>query len=339
VFLGVGTEKPLRFSLLDFQTDSGIALHLEAVDLGSIILAGAGAVGNAALWALGRHTTLSGKVLVVDPERIELSNLQRYVLAMHNDVGQKKVLIAEKALRGTALSVEQKQTALERLVDSEESPLIPTIVVSVDNVSGRRVAQALLPRMVISGWTSEQGLGASWHQLSREAACLACLYHPKGPGLSQTEQAARVLGIPHATVADLWISGKPLTDNHIRTAAEALGVPPKTLERWQGKSLNDFYTDVICGAVPLDLKGVGTLETVPLAHQSALAGILMAAEMIKRADAALTESSQPEPLVSWDNVLQEAPSIWRKPRPREAGCICTDVDYQNAYRTKWDLPL
>jgi hypothetical protein len=144
--------------------------------------------------------------------------------------------------------------------------------------------------------------------------------------------------LAHDIVADLWVTGKPLTESHMSTAAAALGVEPKVLQRWRGKSLNEFYTDVVCGAVPLDLKGVGTVESVPLAHQSALAGILMAAEVIKRADPVLTPLSHPEPLVSWDNVLQPAPAIWRKPRPREPGCICTDSDYQSVYRHKWNLP-
>ena len=108
---------------------------------------------------------------------------------------------------------------------------------------------------------------------------------------------------------------------------------------WRGKSLGDLYTDVVCGAVPLDVRGVGRVETVPLAHQSALAGILMAAELLKRTRPELAALSQPEPLVSWDNVLQAAPGIWRKPRAREIGCICGDPDYQAIYAQKWGPPL
>ena len=99
--------------------------------------------------------------------------------------------------------------------------------------------------------------------------------------------------------------------------------------------MGDLYTDVVCGAVPLDLGGVGRVETVPLAHQSVMAGALMAAELVKRTQPKLSALSQAEPLVSWDDVLQTPPPIWRKPRAREAGCICGDHVYQNVYHKKW----
>jgi len=40
-----------------------------------------------------------------------------------------------------------------------------TICISVDNASTRRAAQALLPKLIINGWTGDQSLGASWHVL------------------------------------------------------------------------------------------------------------------------------------------------------------------------------
>ena len=108
------------------------------------------------------------------------------------------------------------------------------------------------------------------------------------------------------------------------------------LTPWKGKPLGDLYTDVVCGAVPLDVTGVGKIETVPLAHQSALAGILMAAELLKRTQPELAALSQTEPMVSWDNILRAPPTIWAKPRAREKGCICGDPDYQKVFAQKWE---
>jgi hypothetical protein len=120
-----------------------------------------------------------------------------------------------------------------------------------------------------------------------------------------------------------------------RTAARSLGVDTDRLTPWRGKPLGDLYTDVVCGAVPLDVTSVGRIETVPLAHQSALAGILMAAELVKRTNPQLSAMSQVEPLISWDDILRPPPSIWTKPRSREPGCICGDPDYLESYREKW----
>jgi hypothetical protein len=54
------------------------------------VLVGAGAIGNAAAWALAR-APITGTIYAVDPEKIELSNLQRYVLAEREDEGRVKV--------------------------------------------------------------------------------------------------------------------------------------------------------------------------------------------------------------------------------------------------------
>jgi hypothetical protein len=161
------------------------------------------------------------------------------------------------------------------------------------------------------------------------------LYHPRGIGPSAIDQAAKALGLPFERAVLLWISHQPLSGSDIECAAATLGVPEGTLRAWRGKTLGELYTDVVCGAVPLDVSGVGKIEMVPLAHQSALAGVLMAAELLKRTRRNLAALSQPETLVSWDNVLLPAPAIWSKPRAREPGCICGDQIYQGVYQKKW----
>lgn len=339
IFLKSEPEQDVSVSLLNFDKETGANLKLKNADVGDVLFVGVGAVGNAALWALARDSHVLGRLWLVDAENVALSNLQRYVLATYSDIDRSKVLLGQESLSKTKLSVEPRQLTLEQFAEACGPITTPTTVVSVDNIDGRRSAQALLPQLVINGWTGDQALGASWHVLSRDAACLACLYHPHGQGSSAIEQAAKALGLPHDRTALLWVTAQPLSDADIRSAATALGVQESELAPWRGKSLGDLYTDVVCGAVPLDVRGVGRVETVPLAHQSALAGILMAAELLKRTRPELAALSQPEPLVSWDNVLQAAPGIWRKPRAREIGCLCGDPDYQAVYAQKWGPPL
>src|SRR6185437_16547538 len=95
-----------------------------------------------------------------------------------------------------------------------------------------------------------QALGVSWHVFSREAACLACLYQPRGQGISATEQAARALGLSVERATMLWVTRQPLSEEDVKTAARALGVDQETLRAWHGKTLGDLYTDLVCGAVP-----------------------------------------------------------------------------------------
>jgi hypothetical protein len=335
VFLKTGAEQDVSLSLLKFDKNTGDNLELKPMDVGNVLFVGVGAVGNAALWAIGRHTKIEGRFWLVDPEKVELSNLQRYVLTAYSDVGRLKVQLGEAAVAATGLLVEINECALDQFTDLHSSSDIPTTVITIDNMDGRRSAQALLPRLIVNGWTGDQALGASWHLFSRDAACLACLYHPHGQGASATDQAAKAFGLEPDRAALLWVTRKPLSDEDIRTAAHTLGVDEEVLVAWRGKPLGELYTDVVCGAVPLDVKGVGRLEMVPLAHQSAMAGIFAAAELLKRTQPELAALSQTEPLISWDNVLQSTPAIWTKPRAREPGCICGDADYQKVYQKKW----
>jgi hypothetical protein len=336
IFLKSAEEKDISLSLLNFDAQTGASKELVDKDLGEVLFVGVGAVGNAALWALARDKSVQGRLWLVDHEDVALSNLQRYVLATHKDVGRSKVLLGKQILSKAGLGSVAIQQSLDSFT-SEQGPIdIPVAVVSVDNIDGRRSTQALLPRLAVNGWTGEQALGTSWHVFSGAFACLACLYHPHGQGSSAIEQAAKSLGLSHDRTAILWVTRQPLSDEDIQIAATTLGVEETVLTPWKGKPLGDLYTDVVCGAVPLDVTGVGKIETVPLAHQSALAGILMAAELLKRTQPELAALSQTEPMVSWDNILRAPPTIWAKPRAREKGCICGDPDYQKVFAQKWE---
>ena len=338
ILLKTGAERDIALSLLDFGKETGSDVALRSSDLGDVVVAGVGAIGNAAVWALSRDRRLKGHLSLVDAEDLTLLNLQRYVLGTDSDVSRPKVQIAKQILQGTNLTVDAWETSLEQFADAPNRVKIPTICISVDNVEARRAAQALLPKLIVNGWTGDQALGASWHVLSRDAACLACLFQPHGQGPSATEQAARALGLSLERASILWVTRQPLSDDDLISVSQHLGLDRPTLNDWLGKPLGDLYTDVVCGAVPLDITGVGRLETVPLAHQSALAGIVMAAELVKRTQPRLGALSQEEPLIAWDDVLRSPPAKWLKPRPREPGCICGDPDYQTTYKRKWSAP-
>ena len=337
IFTKSPPEQDFSVSLLNYDRESGGNVTIPKGDAGEVLVVGVGAVGNAALWALARDAKTHGRLFLIDPEEITLFNLQRYSLATMADVGTPKANLAQSILRPSQWSVEPRQITLEQFAPELRDHRIPTTMVSVDNVDGRRSAQALLPRLLINGWTGGDALGASWHLFNRNAACLACFYHPRGKGLSAVEQAAKALGLSHDRTALLWVTHQPLLESDIHTAALTLGVKDSILLPWRGKTLGELYTDVVCGAVPMDITGVGKLEMVPLAHQSALAGVMMAAELVKRTNRKLAQSAQTETLVSWDNIVQSVPEIWLKPRAREPGCICGDPDYQDAYRQKWEV--
>jgi ThiF family len=334
IFLRAAQDRDFSLSLLNFDSKTGAGAELPSGNLHDVLFVGVGAIGNAAIWCLARDEKRRGRLTLLDAENLELLNLQRYVLGTSTDISQPKVAIAQNELRKTHISAIPEKQTLEAFADKGIAK-IPLICISVDNPRTRIAAQALLPRLIVNGWTGDAALGASWHIFSHNTACLACLYYPHGRGPSQTEQAASALGLSPDRAALLWVTRQPLSEDDIAAAARTLGASITALQPWRGKSLGELYTDVVCGAVPVNTPQTGRQEVVPLAHQSALAGTFMAAELVKRTNRALAAKSQREVLVSWDNVLQSPPTIWRKPRAREAGCICGDLDYQSTFRGMW----
>jgi hypothetical protein len=324
---------PAHLDLL--HPDGGATFETERLaplDLGSVLVAGVGAVGNAALWALARHPHLTGRAFVVDPEVVELSNLQRYVLTTDTDVGHEKTELAARVLATTALKVELVRGRLGEVRVPED---VENTLVTVDNIFGRRVAQALLPRLAVSGWTSESGLGASWHDFREGAACLSCLYQPSGPAPSQIDFVARSLGLASDRAAILWLTPEVIGDKDAETIAEHLGADAGELAPWIGKQLQLAYTKLVCGSAAISIGERGRIETVPLAHQSVLAGVLAATELIKRADPSMRVRLPEQNLIAWHDVTRTPPKIWTQRRGQEPGCICSDADYREVFREKW----
>jgi hypothetical protein len=326
----------ISLSLLDYGSNAGKTEALPSINVGEVAVAGIGAVGNPALWAWSKHAGLSGELHLIDPEDVELSNLQRYILPNHIDVAISKVQLAQRVLCNTDFTLKLWPCSLEDFASNYSGiDKLATICVSVDNVDGRRAAQALLPELVVNGWTSDSGLGASWHRFLGKSACLGCFYHPKGTSLSQTELASEALGIPHDQLVMLWVKEQPLGKAEILAVETYLGLQKGQLVDWVGKRVQDVYTGVICGQVGVDLSGIGRVATVPLAHQSVLAGILMAAELVKRKSPELEERSQGETLTIWDDVMRTPPKYWTANRKKEAECFCNDEVYVNVFSDKW----
>lgn len=340
IFPQKGPAKPnpedISLSLLDYSADSGISDQLLPVDIGEVAVVGLGAVGNPAIWAWEKHSGLTGKLHLIDPEDVELSNLQRYCLPSYKDKNIGKVSLAKRQLEKSKLQVKLWPCTIEDFAQEyKRIRKLPTICISTDNIEGRRAAQALLPRLVINGWTSDNGLGASWHRFLGNKACLGCLYHPSGVSLSQTELAAKALGISHDKLTMLWVSEKPLETEEINIIEQYLKLDKGKLSTWTGKRVQDVYSGVICGQVGIDLPGLDRVATVPLAHQSILAGIFMAAELVKRSSQKLEAKSQKEPLIIWDDVLRLPPKYWTSNRQKNPECFCGDEVYKEVYIKKW----
>ncbi|MGC4044850.1 MAG: E2 ligase fold family C protein [Armatimonas sp.] len=319
----------------------------ETVDIGEVHLAGVGAVGSSAVWTLSRAATaggLSGTLHLIDPETYDVTNLQRYVLPTRADVETSKALRAAAAfpVGGNFNAIAHVQRWDEYLAERNTVGWdwkLDHVAVALDSGDDRCSLQAALPRRIVNAWTQTGDLGISRHDFLGNQACLMCMYFPNGPRKGRHELIAEAVGLPElaSEMAQLLYSGAPLGAEWISRLAQATGVSVESLQPFQNEPLEGFYSKAVCGGMILAAGGgarpVGRAE-VPLAFQSALAGVLLAAEVV-----AYVGGLRPEPMATTTKIdmLRPLGRHLSLPEPKHPSglCICQDPGYISAYQQKY----
>lgn len=280
---------------------------------------------------------MDGRLHFVDPEDIELSNVQRYVLASRSDVGRSKVeLGASRHAQG--LSLEPHHLTLSAFL-AQQGYEWNYFLLGLDSAKDRRSAQSSLPRWIANAWTQPGDLGVSTHpHFGDEGACVACMYLPSGPRRNDDEIVATALGIPQLQndVRTLLYSGAPLQQAFLQLIGASIAKPLEALLPFEGCSIHDLYVEGFCGGAVIPIGEAGRPPEdlhVPLAHQSALAGILLAATFVRSClggDPAMISATRVD-------VLQAVGTHLAQPvqARRDARCICDDPVFRDRYLLKY----
>ena len=258
---------PEGSTLLDgdarFPSDASSYPDLEATTLNEpMVLVGIGAVGNSAAWALAR-TPLTGQVYLVDPQFIELSNLQRYVLCERRDEGRLKVETVGNQFRGTLQALSYHGTWSSFLESNGYH--WERVLVALDSARDRRAVQGSLPRWIANGWTQLGDLGVSCHSFLGQDACLACLYLPSQKSKSEDQIISEGLRIPEFqdSIRILLGSGQGTDWEICEAIASAWNVPAETLEPYMGRPIRELWVQGICGGGIIALGGRRTTPARP----------------------------------------------------------------------------
>ena len=296
-------------------------------------LIGAGAIGNAASWALARLTS-SGQLSIVDHEEVELSNLQRYVLAERRDEGQVKVDVVARAFNGRVAAIPFPHDL--RAFAEHRNHRVSAMLLALDSAGDRRAAQASLPRWIANAWTQPNDLGVSVHpSFGRGAACVACLYLPDRTAPHEDALVAEALGIPDqvAEVRTILYKGAGVPRPMLELIAGRLEVPIELVAPYEDRPIRQLYVEGVCGGGVIPLGRVGSPRGelhVPLAHQSALAGVLLGAALV-----APRESDAPTTVSHLDPSRPIPSDPTQQARSRGDGrCICDDVTYRRRWAKK-----
>jgi hypothetical protein len=332
-------DDELGFSTLELraQPSSDEAVILD-VDLGeSVVLVGLGAIGNAAAWALS-HCPVRGAIRLVDGQSVDLGNLQRYVLATRDDEHRAKVSLAADCFGGDLHAVPQECEWAQYV--SQEGGAWERVLVALDSAASRRSVQATLPRWIANSWTQPGDLGVSVHPALECGACLSCLYLPAGQLPSEDELIASALGVPHETrglqIRQVLHANAPAPRDLLEEAATSLEIPFDSMLRFEDRPLRELYVEGICGGALLPMDRIGVPDRalhVPLAHQSALAGVLLASRLL----ADTIGRGPKETAVTRLDILRKLPEYPTQPAQKDPRgiCICQDSVYRAAYEAKY----
>jgi hypothetical protein len=163
-------DQPLALDLREFFPALGSELRFGEIDAIS-----GGAITNAALYVLRRTPGAHGKMRVIEAEALDLSNINRYMLALRRHVGTAKTEMLE-SYAGGGIEVAGVPLRLEEPTIEEIGPLAHHVLVGVDYIPSRWLIQREAPGWVGVGSTQSLDVLVSSH--AQGEACAGCL-HPR----------------------------------------------------------------------------------------------------------------------------------------------------------------
>lgn len=145
------------------------------VSLETIHFVSMGAINSGVLYALCAVPGIRGNVVIIEPQKLDISNLNRYAFSLAKDAVEQASKI-EAAVRfiGSRLTVSRTFNESYKTVAKDIGP-IDFAVVGVDNVEGRWDVQSNHPKNIICGGTVKDSIRISTHAPAGQGACLKCI--------------------------------------------------------------------------------------------------------------------------------------------------------------------
>lgn len=326
----VGT---ISFSALDYSIDTGTSQNPELpseLNLDETVLVGAGAVGSSFVNTLGYLNNVSGRLIILDFDVVDVTNLNRYIIAGIRDVGKAKVSVATDFLAGSGIEAVPVHKSYESYV-KEDRPdkTFDTVVSTVDDNAARQHMQSDLPRQILHGATHEQSCVVSRHDFLHDA-CLGCLFYMKS--MTYAERIYIETGIPLDEVEKTLSLNGSFNDKHLTIMMRERGINPERFSKFIGQPFKDVYAKEICGVFGFN---VGTkAEAATVSFVSALPGILLAGEIIKDRIPELRKYRLNNYLqMSLFSLKANRPIIRKK--DSRCSCLCYEQIMIDRYKQKW----
>ena len=306
-------------------------------------LIGTGAIGNSALWTLLQLPQLTGRILLIDDQSVALSNLQRYVLALQEHVDHPKVDVLHSLFsQHHELDVVPKRYKWQQVISKLDDADLKVVATALDTKEDRFFVQSSLPKSILNAWTSPIGIGVSRHPDFTSGPCLACLYLPTNSGKKETQKIADALGMPEGEefIHNYLSNRLPIDDAFVEQVYTHTGIPKGNLLPFVGQLVENLYSEGICGGKVIEVitGEVAQDMEVPLAHESAMAGILLAAEVVINNMKLRLKAIEPVTNLNLTDKIH--PYLQEElDKHYSDNCICQDKYFVERYNEKWPASL
>jgi hypothetical protein len=177
---------------VDCEWDFGsVALPIQGINLGEVDTISAGAISQAALYALLRIPNLQMSGRIFDDDLTAPSNLNRNMLSLTTDIHLPKVdVVATQCARRFRL-----QAVPIRFTGANSTErLAENVIVGVDDIPSRWAIQRCAPGWLGVGGTSHFSVSSSEHDICE--ACCGCLHN--------VDDEAQLTEIPTVSFVSFW---------------------------------------------------------------------------------------------------------------------------------------
>lgn len=175
--MNTGIEGNLCFSAFDYSIDSIKPINPDlpgSIDLGYVQVVGCGALGSAVGFFLSM-LPVKGRMTLIDYDRVELSNLNRYPTFTAHDVGKMKVDALTDFLSGTRIEIDPFLGKYSEFVGKHGAGYPDMVLSLVDRNGPRHEIQMNMPSLILYAATGEWTFSIGRHQ-ALEDDCHICRF-------------------------------------------------------------------------------------------------------------------------------------------------------------------
>lgn len=286
-------------------------------------LAGAGAVGNAFLYAAAT-LDVEGRLEVVDHDIVSGGNLNRCMWFDASDVGllkaQRLVMRSQRHFRN--LELVPQPVMLQRL-KTDDPRWLRRLIVAVDSRRVRRQLQSELPREVFdASTTGVKEIVLHYNRQPSALACMGCIYAETPDELSRERHVADLLGVTPEEVREQIISAAAAHKIHQRHPH----VPQSQVE---GNAYDSLFK-ALCATAALGRPEQHQVFA-PFAFVSMLAGVYLAVDVARRL-AGLHPGFNYWRVSPWSPPVEELRTL----RPPDSGChLCSQETVRRVAASLW----